>query len=198
MPLNVRTLIEPGRYIGTVYCLALVEAHAFVLHTRFARCHQFQCQRVELVFGFQYSLGQIIGCIIGQYRNGGLRDDRTCIHFRAYKMHRATADFYPRFDRPLMCMEAFEYGQQGGVDVELPVAPVFNETLGQKPQPDPRREKAKREPVLKGDLPSPLNPPAGCAFRTRCPFAEKICEESAPRLEHFGGNLVACHRAEVI
>ena len=48
--------------------------------------------------------------------------------------------------------------------------------------------------VLKGDMPSPMNPPAGCRFHTRCPFAKEICKTTAPETHDFGdGHLAACH-----
>ncbi len=64
------------------------------------------------------------------------------------------------------------------------------------PVPDPDIERAKPRLVLKGDLPSPLNPPSGCPFRTRCPKASEICAQTMPELlpaarDHF----VACHHA---
>ncbi len=62
------------------------------------------------------------------------------------------------------------------------------------PIPDPDRERAKKVPVMVGDMPSPINPPSGCIFRTRCPLVESRCEQEAPQLRpSSSGGLVACH-----
>ncbi len=54
-----------------------------------------------------------------------------------------------------------------------------------------RREKIR----LVGELPSPLNPPKGCAFHTRCPYATTQCREEQPVVQHIAGRDVSCHRA---
>jgi peptide/nickel transport system ATP-binding protein len=62
------------------------------------------------------------------------------------------------------------------------------------PLPDPTAERAKTEAGIRGELPSPVNPPSGCRFRTRCPRAQDRCAEEEPLLRSFGpGHLAACH-----
>ena len=62
------------------------------------------------------------------------------------------------------------------------------------PVPDPDVEKAKESGAIKGELPSPVNPPSGCRFRTRCPFAQERCSVEEPALRTFGdGHVAACH-----
>jgi oligopeptide/dipeptide ABC transporter ATP-binding protein len=58
----------------------------------------------------------------------------------------------------------------------------------------PRPDRAEEEIVLAGEIPSPLNPPRGCRFHTRCPFAMRRCSHEEPDLrETTPGHLVACH-----
>jgi peptide/nickel transport system ATP-binding protein len=62
------------------------------------------------------------------------------------------------------------------------------------PVPDPSAERAKEGAAIKGELPSPVSPPSGCRFRTRCPFAQELCAAEEPPLRSFGpGHVAACH-----
>jgi peptide/nickel transport system ATP-binding protein len=62
------------------------------------------------------------------------------------------------------------------------------------PVPDPTLERAKTGAAIKGELPSPVNPPSGCRFRTRCQFAQERCAAEEPPLRSFGpGHVAACH-----
>jgi oligopeptide/dipeptide ABC transporter ATP-binding protein len=62
------------------------------------------------------------------------------------------------------------------------------------PVPKPAIERSKKGAAIKGELPSPINPPSGCRFRTRCPRAQDRCAEEVPGLTSFGGeHVAACH-----
>jgi peptide/nickel transport system ATP-binding protein len=62
------------------------------------------------------------------------------------------------------------------------------------PVPKPSLERAKKGAAIRGELPSPVNPPSGCRFRTRCPFAQERCAAEEPKLRSFGpGHVAACH-----
>jgi len=76
-----------------------------------------------------------------------------------------------------------------------PKHPYTGALLSAVPIPDPERGRARKQIVLEGDVPSPLNPPAACRFHPRCPrFKEGHCDVEEPILRPFGGDrLVACH-----
>ena len=64
--------------------------------------------------------------------------------------------------------------------------------------PSVREEDRRAKIKITGELPSPLNPPTGCAFHKRCPFATERCSQEVPQLREMAGHQVACHHAESI
>lgn len=77
----------------------------------------------------------------------------------------------------------------------LPRHPYTRALISAVPQPNPDRPHAVTPIILEGDLPSPLEPPTGCVFRTRCPMAIPYCVSTVPPVESaVAGHAVACHR----
>ena len=82
---------------------------------------------------------------------------------------------------------------------ETPMHPYTKCLISAVPIPDPRIARENRRILLTGDIPSPLDTPTGCPFRTRCPYAKEICREAVPAMRQLApGHFVACHRAEEV
>jgi len=78
-----------------------------------------------------------------------------------------------------------------------PQHPYTEALLSAVPKPDPRLRDREWRIVLRGDVPDPANPPSGCYFHTRCPYAEERCKDEEPFLRELRpGHHAACHFSE--
>src|SRR5690606_20308519 len=88
-----------------------------------------------------------------------------------------------------------EHGREGSISA-LPRLPLTRFPLASTPSV--ARAARSRRTAVKGELPSPLDPPPGCPFHRRCPFATEECAAVRPELRPVDGRLVACHYAETV
>lgn len=89
-----------------------------------------------------------------------------------------------------------ELGESNEVNFN-PMHPYTKTLLSAVPVPDPEVSRSRKRIVLEGEIPSPINPPTGCRFHTRCPYAMDICKEQTPEFKEYDkGHWAACHLLE--
>jgi peptide/nickel transport system ATP-binding protein len=77
-----------------------------------------------------------------------------------------------------------------------PLHPYTEALLSAVPYPDPAARYTKKRIILKGEIPSPANPPKGCRFHTRCPYAKEICSQQIPEYREVNSvHFCMCHKA---
>ena len=83
---------------------------------------------------------------------------------------------------------------EAGEIYKNPLHPYTKGLLGSIPIANPKLAKMKEKSSIEGDIPSPIKPPSGCRFHTRCPYAKPACSEAVPQMNDAGnGHMVACH-----
>ncbi len=83
---------------------------------------------------------------------------------------------------------------EAGEIYKNPLHPYTKGLLGSIPIANPKLAKMKEKSSIEGDIPSPIKPPSGCRFHTRCPYAKPACSEAVPQMKDAGnGHMVACH-----
>ena len=108
----------------------------------------------------------------------------------------ATAKYFSDNMAVMYLGKIVEYGETRKI-IKEPLHPYTNALMEAVPDPDPQN-RFKYRKVIPGEPPSPINPPSGCRFHPRCPYATEKCRKEEPLLNDIHGHKVACHYAEKI